>query len=356
MKNIRVLVVDDSPFLRRNLPLILESANDITVIGTAANGAEAVEMTKRLRPDVITLDVVMPVMDGIAALRQIMLETPTRVVMLSSMTYEGARQTIEALSLGAVDFITKPSGAVSLNIANIRQTIIDKVRSAATARLTGNAGRPLKAASEPQTADEYHTQKTPTAVKRNVNKELVAIAASTGGPAALQEVLRNLPSDFSAGLVIVQHISEGFTEALAERLDGISPLKIKVSGDNEEIRPGCGLIAPYGTHLEVRRRNGRLYAVLSGEPADSLHRPSADILFSSVAKVCGASACAVIMTGMGSDGALGIKEIRDQGGVTIAQDEATSTIFGMPQVAIKNGGIGIVAPLERIAWEIVRAL
>ena len=356
MNEIRVLVVDDSPFLRRNLPLILESANDITVIGTAANGAEAVEMAKRLRPDVITLDVVMPVMDGITALRQIMLETPTRVVMLSSMTYEGARQTIGTLSLGAVDFITKPSGAVSLDIANIRQTIIDKVRSAATARLTSIIRRPLPVTPESLADDGQLQQEMPPPAKRTVRKELVAIAASTGGPAALQELLRNLPSELSAGLVIVQHISEGFTEALAERLNSISPLRIKVCGDHEEIRPGSGFIAPFGMHLEVKRMDGRLYTVLNGGPANSLHRPSADVLFSSVAKVCGSTACAVIMTGMGADGALGIKEIRDQGGVTIAQDEATSIIFGMPQMAINNGGIDIVAPLERIAGEIIRAL
>jgi two-component system chemotaxis response regulator CheB len=313
-------------------------------------------MVKRLRPDVITLDVVMPVMDGITALRQIMLETPTRVVMLSSMTYEGARQTIEALSVGAVDFISKPSGAVSLDIANIRQTIIDKVRSAATASLTSIIRKPLPVTPKSLTEDRCLQQEMPPSAKRNVRKELVAIAASTGGPAALQEVLRNLPAELSAGLVIVQHISEGFTEALAERLNSISPLRIKVSGDHEEIRPGSGFIAPFGMHLEVKRMDGRLYTVLNGGPANSLHRPSADVLFSSVAKVCGSTACAVIMTGMGADGALGIKEIRDQGGVTIAQDEATSIIFGMPQMAINNGGIDIVAPLERIAGEIVRAL
>lgn len=356
MKEIRVLVVDDSPFLRRTLPLMLESEHDISVIGTAADGVEAVEMTKRLRPDVITLDVVMPVMDGITALRQIMLEAPTRVVMLSSMTYEGARQTIEALSLGAVDFIAKPSGAVSLDIANIRHLIIEKVRNAATASLGSLVDRPAAPCAEPSKRSGQLEEKMPASPKRKVRKELVAIAASTGGPAALQEVLRNLPSDLSAGLVIVQHISEGFTEALAERLDSISPLKIKLSGDCEEIRPGSVFIAPFGMHLEVKRMDGRLYTVLSGEPADSLHRPSADILFSSVAKVCGPAACAVIMTGMGADGALGIKEIRDQGGFTIAQNEATSIIFGMPQVAIKNGGIDLVVPLERIAGEIVRSL
>ena len=353
MKLIRVLVVDDSPFLRRNLPLILESENDIKVIGTAANGVEAVDMTKKLRPDVITLDVIMPVMDGIAALRQIMSEAPTPVVMLSSTTYEGARQTIEALSLGAVDFITKPSGAVSLDIAIIRQEIIEKVRTAASARLIAPR-RPDRTGVQPSAGDVETPQDATPALKRKVRKELVAIAASTGGPAALQVVLRNLPSDLSVGIVIVQHILEGFTEALAERLNDVSPLQIKVSTDHELIRPGIGLIAPFGTHLEVKRIDGRLYAVVNRETDESLHRPSADVMFSSIAKVCGSTTCAVIMTGMGVDGARGITEIRNQGGITIAQDEATSIIFGMPGVAIRNGGIDIVAPLDRIAGEIAR--
>jgi two-component system, chemotaxis family, protein-glutamate methylesterase/glutaminase len=355
MKVIRVLVVDDSRFLRRNLPLILESVNDIKVIGTAANGVEAVEMARRLRPDVITLDVIMPVMDGIAALRQIMSETPVSVVMLSSSTYEGARQTIEALSLGAVDFIAKPSGSVSLDIATIRHEIIEKVRTAAIAHRTAQRG-PGMAVAKPSAGGVVTTQETAAALKMNVKKELLAIAASTGGPAALQVVLRNLPSDLSVGIVIVQHMSEGFTEAFAERLNEVSPLEIKVSNGYELIRPGVGLIAPFGMHLEVKRIDGRLYAVVNRGTDFSLHKPSADVMFSSAAKVCGSTTCAVIMTGMGDDGARGITEISNQGGITIAQDEATSVIFGMPGVAIKNGGIDIVAPLECIAGVIVSAL
>jgi two-component system chemotaxis response regulator CheB len=356
MREIRVLVVDDSAFLRRNIPLLLESDSDIKVIGTAANGAEAVEMAARLKPDVITLDIIMPVMDGLTALRRIMKENPTPVVMLSSLTYEGARQTMEALSLGAVDFITKPSGTVSLDIAKIRSEIVETVKIAATAGADITRQRPDKVAPGMPGAQKGAPQATTAAGKARHRKELVAIATSTGGPAALPVVLGNLPGDLPVGVVIVQHIAEGFTEALAERLDGLSPLHIKVSRDFEEVVPGTALLAPAGMHLTVKRVEGKLYAALSKEPSASLHRPSADVLFASVAKVCGVAACAVIMTGMGDDGARGIREIRDRGGVTIAQDEATSVIFGMPREAIKGGGIDLIVPLDRIAGEIIHAL
>ena len=185
---------------------------------------------------------------------------------------------------------------------------------------------------------------------------MVAVAASTGGPAALQVLLKDLPADLPVGLVIVQHMSEGFTEALAARLNTISPLQIRVSAGLEPIQPGLALLAPPGVHLIVRRIAGKIYAALTPEPSHTLHRPSADVLFSSVAKTCGPAACAVIMTGMGDDGARGMKEIRGQGGWTIAQDEASSTIFGMPKAAIAESGVDLIVPLERIAKEIVRAL
>jgi len=358
MSEIRVLVVDDSAFLQRNIPLILESDSDIKVIGTAGNGVEALEMAKRLKPDVITLDIIMPVMDGLTALKRIMKENPIPVVMLSSLTYEGARQTMEALSLGAVDFITKPSGTVSFDIAKIRGEIVEKVKMAAMARTDIARRMPEKLVPELSGALKNAGQLTlPTSGgTAKVRKELIAIATSTGGPAALPVVLGNLPRDMSAGLIIVQHIAEGFTEALAERLDSLSPLRIKVCKDFDELVPGTGLLAPAGMHVTVKRVAGKLYAALSKEPSASLHRPSADVLFTSVAKVCGASACAVIMTGMGDDGSRGILAIREQGGVTIAQDEDTSVIFGMPKAAIKSGGIDVIVPLNHIAGEIIRAL
>ena len=362
MKTIRVLVVDDSAFLRRNLPRILEMDPEIKVIGTAADGQEAVEMTKKLRPDVITLDVVMPGMDGLTALRHIMRQTPTPVIMVSSVTYEGERQTIEALSLGAIDFVTKPSGPISLDISKVRKELIQKVKMA--------SGSSIKAATSLAVTSEKFKRiiadlsdrsraagrEVPDFKKTRRSKELVAIGTSTGGPSALQAVLGNLPANLPAGIVIVQHIAKGFSRALAERLNSISALEIKVVSDHEQIRPGRGLLAPFGKHLTVNKDRGKMYAALGSQPADSLHIPSVDVLFSSVAKTCGPSACGVIMTGMGKDGAQGIKTIKDRGGTTIAQDEDSSVIFGMPKEAIEGGGIDIVAPLDKIAGEIVKAI
>lgn len=358
MKQIRVLVVDDSSFLRRYLPTILEADRDIKVVGTAANGLEAIEMVKKLRPDAVTMDVNMPVMDGITALRRIMQEAPTPVLMLSSLTTEGAEETMEALSLGAVDYITKPAD-IAFTLAS--KDLIDKVKTAYTVKLKAVAGVNVAAEKFRRLISDLSGETAPWPAKlpagpRIGNKELVAIAASTGGPVALQLVLRNLPSTIPVGLVIVQHIAEGFSQALAERLNAVSPLEVRISEGQELVRPGLGLLAPAGQHLTVTRLNGKLYTALSDAPADTAHRPSADVLFASVAQTCGARACAVIMTGMGNDGARGIKEIRDKGGATIAQDEATSVIFGMPKAAIKGGGIDIVAPLEKIPGEIMQVL
>lgn len=359
MSSIRVLVVDDSAFLRRNLPRLLETDADIRVIGTAANGREAVEMTAKYRPDVVLLDVLMPVMDGLTALRRIMREAPTPVIIFSSTTYEGTRQTMEALSLGAVDFLAKPSGPVSLDVGKIRTELIQKVKAAHAApgaKIPALSARFSKASSAMSVNTEKSAQKPFSAGAPRQHIELVAIAASTGGPPAIEFILENLPGDLPTGLLIVQHLAEGFSEVLAERLNAVSPLEIKVSGDYEEVRSGVGLLAPAGRHLTVKRIDGKIYTVLTREPADALHKPSADVLFFSVAKICAANACAVIMTGMGDDGARGIKQIREQGGITIAQDEATSLIFGMPKAAIEAGGIDIVSPLEKIPDQIIKAL
>lgn len=362
MKKIRVLVVDDSAFLRRNLPLIMESDPEIQVIGTAANGQEAIDMTRKLRPDVITMDIIMPVMDGLTALRHIMKQVPTPVVMLSSETYEGARQTIEAISIGAIDFIHKPSGPISLDISRVRSDLVQKVKTAYTSKLKMAAGVDVAGSKFRNIIESLSdfaqaaVQISPFGKNSLIKKELVAVAASTGGPAALQILLANLPANLPVGMVIVQHISEGFSHALAERLNSVSPLEVRVAKDTEQVLPGLCLLGPAGIHLTLKRINTKIYTALNKEPSTTLHRPSADILFSSVAQVCGASACCVIMTGMGDDGALGIKEVRDKGGATIAQDEATSIIFGMPKQAIEKGGIDTIAPLEKIPGEILKTL
>lgn len=363
MNNIRVLVVDDSSLMRRSLSKMLETAPEIKVVGTAANGEEAVELARKLRPDVVTMDVIMPVRDGLSALREIVRDTNARVIMVSSETYEGSRQTIEALSIGAVDYVTKTSGQVSLDIGKISSQLINKVRTAYHSRTiimpplssAGNKFRQIiQELSSRETISSCHPA---TEDSREVmRKEVVAIAASTGGPAALQVVLAGFPADLPAGVVIVQHITEGFSETLANKLNSVSSLDVRLCAGVDEVRPGLALLAPAGCHVTIKKMENKILAVLSTEPANSLHKPSADVMFSSLAKACGNKSCAVILTGMGDDGARGIKEVRDQGGFTIAQNEATSVIFGMPRAAIEIGAIHSVAPINEIATRIMACL
>jgi two-component system, chemotaxis family, protein-glutamate methylesterase/glutaminase len=363
MSNIRVLVVDDSSLMRRSISHILETAPEIKVVGTASNGREAVEMAKKLRPDVVTLDVIMPVMDGIAALKAIIGETNARVIMVSSETYEGSRQTIEALSLGAIDYVKKTSGQVSLDISKVSAELISKVKLAYKSKTilldpVNSAGKKFRQIISDLSLNNQAAQREKQADKTGtgLKKELVAIASSTGGPAALQVVLAGLPADIPAGLVIVQHIAAGFSRALADKLDDVSALNVRLCRDTDEIKRGLVLLAPAGLHVTVRKMGDRTFAVLSPEPSNALHRPSADVLFSSVASTYGQRSCGVILTGMGNDGARGMKEIRDRGGVTIAQNESTSVIFGMPKAAIDMGAIQIVAPINEIPLKIIASL
>ena len=361
MKKIRVLVVDDSLFLRRNLPRILETDPDIEVVGTAADGAEALQQVKALRPDVVTLDILMPVMDGLTALRHIMREAPTPVVMVSSVTRQGAQETLEALALGAIDFVTKPSGPVSLDIEKVRSELVEKIRTAYSAKIKIAATVDVTRDKFRAIVEELSRGRPPAVATPALRpgapggRRLVAIAASTGGPAALQLVLGRLPADFNAGVVIVQHIAAGFTRPLAERLDGLSQITVREAEDGALITPGVALISPANVHLTVGRTSRGLVARLSPEPADSLHRPSADVLFCSIAGCCASETCAVILTGMGDDGALGMRSICEGGGWTVAQDEATSVIYGMPRRAVELGSVNVSLPLDRIADEIVRA-
>jgi two-component system chemotaxis response regulator CheB len=361
MKKIRVLVVDDSAFLRRTLPRILESDPEIEVIGTAADGAEGLQKVKELRPDVVTLDVLMPVMDGLTALKHIMREAPTPVVMVSSVTYENAAETLEALALGAVEIVAKPSGTISLDIDKASAELIEKVKIAYAATIKMAANVDVTRAKFRSILDELaQGQPKPSAAlpRRGTgleaNKHLVALAASTGGPAALQLLLPRLPATLKAGVVIVQHIAEGFTRPLAERLSSLSQITVREAKDGAPITPGVALLSPANVHMTVSRVHNGLIVHLSPEPAQALYKPSADVLFRSVADCCAAQTCAVILTGMGNDGALGMRDVREQGGWTIAQDEATSVIYGMPDQAVKAGGVCVSLPLDEIADEIIR--
>lgn len=382
MTKIRVLVVDDSSFLRRTLPRLLESDPGIQVIDTAVNGVEALEKAKLLRPDVITLDVIMPVMDGLTALKLIMQQVPTPVVMLSSTTDEGARETLMALEFGAVDFITKPSGPISLNIEKTRIEIIAKIKAANSIRsrisqrpdsVQGKFRSLIDTLAKPPTVSEaprfkpvpsdpprvhppLHTPPVSHGFKASApgSKKLVALATSTGGPVALQTLLPKLPATLNAGIVIVQHIARGFSQMLAERLNELSEITVVEAKNGQLIKPGVALLSPGDMHMTVVKTIQGLAVNLSPEPASQVYRPSADVFFHSIATCCPEQTCAVIMTGMGDDGAVGIKAIRDRGGHTIAQDETSCLIYGMSRRAIEVGGASVTLPLEQIADEIIR--
>ena len=339
---IRVLIVDDSKLIRDVLTDILKEQPDIQVVGTAADAFEARDKVKELNPDVITLDVEMPKMNGLEFLDRLMRAKPMPVVMISSFTETGSEITFRALELGAVDFVLKPK----LNEQtpdDYGRVIADKIRAAKSARL-----RP------PRRADPNDTVTMPAVVVKKpvprgvkTSERVICVGASTGGTEAIREFLVGMPAD-CPGILVVQHMPEHFTRMFAERLNGLCQITVKEAEHNDPILPGHAYIAPGGKHLWVKRDEGQLLAKLSTEPPMNLHRPSVDFLFMSAAKFVGADAIGVIMTGMGRDGAKGMLEMKKAGSWNIAQDEATSVIFGMPREAIELDAVHEVAPLGRL--------
>ena len=341
-RKIRVLVVDDSAFMRKALTRMLCSDPMIDVVDTASDGEEGVRKALILRPDVVTLDVMMPGMDGLTALRRIMAECPTPVLMLSSLTSEGGETTLKALDWGAADFIDKASANTAMDILTIAGELITKVKALAGVRVA-NLVRTRPRLTEPANALTVKANPNACAVK------VVAIGSSTGGPPALQTILCSLPEDLPAAVLIVQHMPKGFTASLAERLNKLSRLSVKEAEDGDRVAPGRCLIAPSGLHMTVQRNGPGSVVRLSMDPDGLLHRPSVDVLMNSTAKVFGNGVVGVILTGMGADGAKGIKAIHDAGGRTIAQDEETSVVYGMPRVAVELGGVDRSLPLDRVA-------
>ncbi len=342
---IRVLIVDDSVFMRVTIQRMLESDPEIEVVGTANNGKEALEMVKSLEPDVVTLDIEMPVMDGLVALKIIMEENPLPVIMLSSLTEEGAVQTIQALELGAVDFIPKKIQEGNTKIMEIRETLVQRVKASAGARPMPKGSRQIR-------RPEQKIRRTGDRPAGQVR--VVAIGASTGGPSALQDVISYLPEDFPAAVLVVQHMPKGFTRAFAKRLNDLSEISVKEAEDGDEVLPGRALIAPAGMHLLVRRgRNGEKVVHLSEKPSDLPHRPSVDVMMRSVAEVYRESVVGVVMTGMGQDGMEGMKAIKEFQGRTLAQDRESCVVYGMPKAVVDSGAADKVVPLSRLAEKIV---
>jgi two-component system chemotaxis response regulator CheB len=343
---IRVLVVDDSAFMRTALSRMIASEPGFEVAGTASNGSEAMAKIPALNPDVVTLDVQMPGLDGLQTLRLIMAESPRPVIMVSASTEKDAEITFNALSAGAFDYIPKHLASNSLDILHIRQDLLAKISSAAHSRVsvTHLARKPPRpAAIEPRAADAS----VPA---------VVAIGTSTGGPRALQEILPLFPADLAVPILIVQHMPPGFTAPFARRLNTLSAIAVREASDREAIRPGVAYIAPAGMHMTVDRRSDSSWLIsLDAEPADSLHIPSVDIMMQSVAHAFRNLAMGVILTGMGSDGAEGMKAIFRVGGITLGQDEADCTVYGMPRACADAGVLTRVVPLLQVPSQILQA-
>lgn len=340
MKKIKVLLVDDSAVVRQVLMSILSSAPDIQVIAVASDPVFAQEKMARDWPDVIVLDVEMPRMDGITFLRKIMAERPTPVVICSSLTARGAETTLQALAAGAVEIITKPQMGLKNFLQDSAGELIHSVRAAAQARVR-------RKASSGETTVVEQVVRPPGQAMAKTTEHLVAIGTSTGGTQALETVLVKLPR-VCPGILIVQHMPEKFTASFAERLNHLSQIEVREAKNNDRIIPGLALIAPGGKHMSLKR-NGAFYhvEVFDGPPVNR-HRPSVDVLFRSVAKFAGKNATGIIMTGMGDDGARGLLEMREAGAHTIAQDEDTCVVFGMPKEAIQLGAARDVLPLHKI--------
>ncbi|QDK35333.1 chemotaxis response regulator protein-glutamate methylesterase [Sphingomonas sp. IC081] len=359
-QKIRVLVIDDSASVRQTMTAILQEDPEIEVIGAAPDPFSAARRIQEEVPDVITLDVEMPRMDGITFLRKLMAQCPVPVVMCSSLTEEGSETLLQAMEAGAVDVILKPRIGVADHLAEHHLQIRDVVKGASRARVRGrpaqrDGGRDAQpdGPAKKLTADAVLPPPSGRAMSRTTEM-VVCLGASTGGTEALREVLEALPAN-APGVVVVQHMPENFTRAFARRLDGLCEVGVKEAADGDPVLRGHVLIAPGGKHLMLERQGARYHVSVRDGPLVSRHRPSVDVLFRSAARSAGSNAVGVIMTGMGDDGARGLLEMKQAGARTFAQDEATSIVFGMPKEAIARGAADRVIPLGAIAREVMTA-
>lgn len=334
---VRVLVVDDSALMRKLIPQILETDSSIQVVGTAMDGTFGLKKIEELKPQVVTLDLEMPGMGGLDMLKEIMRHHRVPVIVVSAHSTEGASITLKALALGAFDFVAKPND-VSARMPEIARELIAKIKAAAQSR-----GVRVSPVAQPSSSGKVSLN------AKNPPTRVVAIGVSTGGPNALQYVLSQLPGDFRGSILVVQHMPEGFTEMFARRLDEISAIAVKEAQSGDVLLAGRALICPGSRHLKVKRLPLGDVAVLSDEPRVNGHRPSVDVLFHSMAEEFGSSGVAVLMTGMGEDGAQGLGEVKAAGGMTIAQSEDSCVVFGMPKAAIERGFAVRVVGLEAMA-------
>ena len=350
MQKIKTIIVDDSAFMRKSLEIMLKSDENIDVIATARDGEEGYNLVKKLRPDIVTMDIEMPRMNGLTALKKIMEDCPTAVIMVSSLTSEGAESTIQAMELGAVDFIPKELSYINANIIHIRDDLIRKIKAIVKQRsLRERLERLKQLTNKNSTARTSAQLKTQNHLPRNVYKA-VALGISTGGPMSLQKVVPRFLKKNIVPYFIVQHMPPKFTKSLAQRLDTLSELEVKEAEHEEPVRNGVVYFAPGGFHMTVKKNsNGGVFIDISEQPATTLHRPSVDVMMESVVKVYGKHTLGVIMTGMGKDGLEGIRQLKQLGGYCVAQDEASCVVYGMPKSIVDAGFADVTASLEDVA-------
>jgi len=357
LKPIRVLIVDDSPFIRMSLTKILNTFPEVEVVDTARDGKEGILKLRALKPDVVTMDVEMPVMNGLQALEEIMRWQPTPVIILSAVTTEGAKLTMKAFDLGAAEVVAKPSGQHGDNLQTLAEDLLLKIKSVAgidPLRLKPRATEPVKVL---QPAKMIPTVVSSGRRLPQQRVEVVAIGTSTGGPSALQTVLTNLPQNFPVPILVAQHMPVGFTASLASRLNGLSRIKVKEVQDGEVLKPGTAYIGVAGKQFSLTRKSGSLVARVSDEsPIATFYKPSVDILFMSLAEQVGAGVLAIVMTGMGSDGLAGMKQLKAKGAFAIAEAEQTCIVYGMPKSIVEAGLADRVEPLPNIAKVIVECV
>lgn len=356
MAKIRVVVVDDSALVRSLLTEIINQQPDMVCIGAANDPLVAREMIRELNPDVITLDVEMPRMDGLDFLSRLMRLRPMPVVMVSTLTEKGAEITMRALEMGAVDFVAKPRIGVSSGLKELSSEIVDKIRTAASAHVKRHATelpRGQVKSAPPQTTSSPSVPRT--SLGRISTEKVICIGASTGGTEAIREVLVPMPAD-SPAIVITQHMPPGFTTSFAARLDSLCRISVKEASNGERILPGHAYIAPGGKQFRIDRSGSNYVAVVEDTEPVNRHKPSVEVLFKSAARVLGPNAYGIMLTGMGADGALAMKEMRDAGSYNICQDEASCVVFGMPRMAIQAGAANEVLPLKQITSALLEKL
>lgn len=355
---VRILVVDDSPFMRKSLQKMLEEAPDLKVVATARDGIDALEKIEEHKPDIVTLDIEMPRMDGLTCLKKIMATHPLPVLMVSSLTQEGAQATLDALSIGALDFIPKESSFATMSIMQIQQDLQEKVRRLAASPRFHPRPPAEPPAARPTQARPVVPAPAPTpaggTLPASPTAELLVIGSSTGGPKALQDILPALPAGLPVPCLIVQHMPSTFTRPFADRLDGLCQVHVKEAEQGEPLKAGTVYIAPGGIHMLYGIRGPKGCVELSPEPVSSLHRPSVDVLFQSVADQYRGQVLATILTGMGADGAKGMEQLKRKGAHTLAESEESCVVYGMPRAAVERGCVDVIAPLPDIAGHLRR--